>query len=290
MNCRLCGKNNTERLFSSRDVHGRHVVNHGDLFNIYRCNDCEVLFVADIVVDDNYYKRYYTKDYYDLGPENPFLRLAAGFLQKISVSGRIKKILKYAKPSKGFKLKILDIGCGRGEFLTRLPDKFFEKHGLEINPDGVKASTSAGIHVIKKDIKECTSDDGTYDIVTMWHVIEHLNNPDASLESAGRLLKSGGVLIVSTPNIDSFGFSFSGPDWFHLDSPRHLILYGEAGLMHLLARHGFDCLEIFSSMFDCPLDLFWSLRNHKVKYFVYPLYLIFKFLSGETFSFVCRKR
>lgn len=104
-----------------------------------------------------------------------------------------------------------------------------------------------------------------------------------------RILKKDGILVISTPNTDCLGFKYGKSHWFHLDVPRHLILYNRKSLEYLLNKAGFKIIREKNIFYDFPLDLFWSIRKSWMKYFIYPFYPIFKYLSKETLLFICKK-
>jgi 2-polyprenyl-3-methyl-5-hydroxy-6-metoxy-1,4-benzoquinol methylase len=206
----------------------------------------------------------------------------------ISIGLKESRILKFVSCPANAKLKILDIGCGSGEFLAGIDSDRFEKYGLEINLEGVDKCREKNIEVINRDIKNSGFNTGSFDVITMWHVLEHLDKPVDLLLEVRRILKSNGVLVISTPNTDSLGFRYGRDNWFHLDSPRHLILYNFKSLEYLLRRTGFKIIEKRNTFYDFPLDLFWSLRKSRARYFIYPLYPIFKIISKETILLICR--
>jgi SAM-dependent methyltransferase len=85
---------------------------------------------------------------------------------------------------------------------------------------------------------------GPFDAVTMWHTLEHLQDPEAALQASAALLAPQGRLIVSVPNSSSAQARFGGDAWFHLDVPRHLFHYTPEALTALLKRTGFDVERI----------------------------------------------
>lgn len=288
MPCKLCDGSNVRRLFDASNTHGRHIIDNKEKFEIYRCADCEVLYIEDIVVDDEYYFKCYPAGYYNTEFNNNLFSNLLNLMGRITISAKVRQILKYF-PKKHNRLKILDIGCGRGEFLSSLSDTDFDKYGLEINPAGYRICKEQGIKAYNRQLKDLNFQGDSFDIITLWHVIEHLKEPKETILSIKKILKKDGVLVVATPNTDSLGFRYGKSSWFHLDSPRHLILYNLRSLEYLLHKTGFKIIRQKNIFYDFPLDLFWSVRKSRVKYFIYPLYPVFKFLSKETILFICRQ-
>jgi len=289
MFCKICGSLNTTKIFDAANIHGRHILDGSVKFEIYRCQGCSVVFVAGVVVDKEYLFKYYPPDYYASGVKGRILNHILRLYGKMVMAFKESEILRYVRPGNNSKLKILDIGCGSGEFLANISPKIFDKYGQEINPHGQEECRHKDIAVISEELKDAGQKADFFDVITMWHVLEHLDNPTRLLSEAHRILKSGGILIVATPNTDSLGFKFGRCNWFHLDSPRHLILYNRKSLTLILSKAGFK-IERFKNMFyDFPLDLFWSLRDSRLKYFFYLFYPFFKIISGETILLAARK-
>ncbi len=287
MECRFCQSRNAGLLFRSLDMHGRHILS-SNKFDVYQCPECGVIF-PETSVNSQYYSRYYPHDYYESETKSGFVNQALLFFSIIVIRLKEFEILNYTGFKGSGKIRILDIGCGAGDFLANLNSARFEKYGVEINPQGCKKCTERKLNVRAAELKDAQFNSGYFDVITMWHVLEHLNNPLDVLREARRILKAKGILIISTPDTDSLGFKYGLKNWFHLDSPRHLILYNYNSLSLLLERAGFKAEYSRNYFYDYPLDLFWSLRESKLKYFIYPLYPFFKILGREALTIVAVK-
>ncbi len=290
MLCLICESPNITKIFDTVNTHGRHTLDKSKKFAIHRCNNCGVIFVGGVIINDEYFSMYYPSDYYASPTRNGLVNQILELLGKTLIGFKEIDILKHFKSLNNAKIKILDIGCGSGEFLANISSRVFEKYGLEINPQGAARCRQRNIRVFNKELKEVGFEPDSFDVITMWHVLEHLDNPADLLLEARRILKTNGILIIATPNTDSLGFRYGRKNWFHLDSPRHLILYNRLALSLLLAKTGFKIKGLKNIFCDFPLDLFWSLRKSKRRYFIYPLYPFFKILSSETFLVTARKQ
>ena len=103
---------------------------------------------------------------------------------------------------------------------------------------------------------------GSVDVVTLWHVLEHLDVPALALERIGSWLRPGGGLLVGVPNLASLQARIGRERWFHLDVPRHRVHYTPAGLRALLRAHGFDVLETRHVLLEHnPFGMWQTLAN-----------------------------
>lgn len=135
--------------------------------------------------------------------------------------------------------KILDVGCGRGVLLSSLADLGFEVHGTEISDDAARGADSRAKIRIVPSLQQADFPEDHFDGVVIWHVLEHLPDPATAVREAWRILKPGGRLIIAVPNYSSVQARWSGPDWFHLDPPRHLFHFTLNGLTRLIDECGF---------------------------------------------------
>ena len=142
-------------------------------------------------------------------------------------------------PAPGPGARLLDIGCGSGEFLARMREIGWSVVGQEIDPKAAAAARQRGIEVVLGPL-EPTSFDLPFDAITMNHVIEHVHDPVAVLTACLKLLGPGGRLWMATPHADALGRRRFGAHWVELDSPRHLIVFSRRSLELALRRAGFE--------------------------------------------------
>lgn len=137
--------------------------------------------------------------------------------------------------------RALDVGCGNGRFLHTLQTLGWHCEGVEFNQVAVQTCRARGLTVHHGDLESARLDDGSFDLITVRHVIEHLPDPDSFMREASRILRNGGRLLIATPNSEALGRRWFGKHWFANDIPRHLILFSTSNLDMLAARHGFRC-------------------------------------------------
>jgi 2-polyprenyl-3-methyl-5-hydroxy-6-metoxy-1,4-benzoquinol methylase len=127
--------------------------------------------------------------------------------------------------------KLLDIGCGSGQFLQQMQLYGWEVEGVDFDSkavEGVKKRYGFNVHV--GSLESIGYPDNSFDAITMSHVIEHVHDPVALLKECYRILKPTGYLVAVTPNINSWGHKKFEENWIHLDPPRHLHLFSDSTL------------------------------------------------------------
>lgn len=152
--------------------------------------------------------------------------------------------------------KLLDIGCGDGEFLKLAKSCGWDVCGLEPDSNAALVGRSKGLHVINAGEEHFDGEQELFDVITLSHVIEHVHEPLKSLKKCFDLLKPGGFLWLETPNVDSFGGREFGPNWRGWETPRHLVLFNRSSLRHSLSQAGFSRITNVRS----PNHATWTFR------------------------------
>jgi SAM-dependent methyltransferase len=143
------------------------------------------------------------------------------------------------------KARVLDIGCGSGQFLARLVRMGHEGHGTELSAEtGRRAGRIPGLTLHLGELERDRFPAGRFDLISIWHVLEHLPEPDRILGFCHHWLSEGGVLMVAVPNIDSLQAALFRGSWFHLDPPRHLHHFGRPSLERALSDAGFRIVRM----------------------------------------------
>ncbi|HJZ54446.1 MAG TPA: class I SAM-dependent methyltransferase, partial [Gemmataceae bacterium] len=137
--------------------------------------------------------------------------------------------------------RLLDFGCGGGGFLKRMADRGWQVIGLDAAVGAVRrVQEELGLKALVGSLPHPDLSPCSFDVVTMWHSLEHVHEPLAILREAYQLLVPGGKLVVATPNIESLPFYWFGRSWFGLDLPRHLTHFTPATLDAMLQTAGFQ--------------------------------------------------
>jgi SAM-dependent methyltransferase len=145
--------------------------------------------------------------------------------------------------------RLLDVGCATGIFLASMRHAGWQVEGVEPSPS---ASTYArerlGLKVLTGRLEEAHYPEASFDVVTLWDVLEHVHEPRPVIAEAARILRPGGLLIVSVPNPDSIEARLLGEHWLGWDLPRHLNLFSPPQLRSFLASEGLSIEQTSSFM------------------------------------------
>lgn len=189
-------------------------------FELWKCNACGFIFTKEYP-DEKDIGIYYESDNYISHDDS-----AKGFLNKLYITVRnvmLGKKKRTIEKASGLKAgKILDIGCGTGYFAARMKKSGWDVTGIEPNIKAREfASGRFGLKVVSPDaISELP--DKSFDVITMWHVLEHFHDPFSYAKEIIRMLKPGGICVAALPNAGSTDAAFYGEHWAAYDVPRHL--------------------------------------------------------------------
>ena len=150
--------------------------------------------------------------------------------------------------------RLLEIGSGMGHLVGQLEDTF-HTYGMDLNHWAVEQSKAA---VDKSPMQTASAEelpfaDGSFDVVIIKHIVEHLPNPEKAIAEIGRVVSPGGVLILSTPNLDSLLKPWKGDRWIGYQDPTHISLHAPATWLGWIKSSGFSLLRVFADGFwDVP--------------------------------------
>jgi SAM-dependent methyltransferase len=136
--------------------------------------------------------------------------------------------------------RLLDIGAGRGRFVAQARAAGWYAHGLEPSQRGIDGARALGIELVHGGIRDADVPPGSLDAATLWHVLEHVDDPGLELDWIVGWLRPGGLLLVGVPNLASVQARIGGKRWYHLDVPRHRTHFTVRGLQALLRAHGLE--------------------------------------------------
>lgn len=158
----------------------------------------------------------------------------APFRLKLDYYGR--HLVAHRFPRRG---RLLDVGCGNGAFLLRANEMGWDAMGCDPDSEAIAACRCENLNAIVGDIHDITFIPESFDVITMSHVIEHVDDPRALLLRCHHLLRPGGMLWFATPNPQSFGFRTFRSAWIHLHPPFHICIPSSAQLRAWVVAAGF---------------------------------------------------
>lgn len=241
MKCPLCSSMISKHFLFAKDPE-----NGSKPYELVKCKKCDLVYIKDIPKDLN---KHYNINYYS--KQESFI---SNIIKKMSFYSRYLKLPKDVG-------NILDYGCGNGDFLFEMRTKGFKVYGVESSESGRILSRDKLLKVY--DENEFYKLDKKFDIITLWHVFEHVPKPKRLLIKLKESLNDNGSLIICVPNIDAFQFNLFKENTFHLDLPRHVLHYSPDTLKKMLEQNGFivDGFNHFSSEM-APFGFTQSFLNH----------------------------
>ena len=244
--CPLCGGTQLEHTLTCVDHYAS-----GEAFHLCRCSACGFLFTQDFPVEAEIGRYYETPDYISHSDTRKGLvNTLYHWVRTVMLGRKARLVMNEAHRRRG---RLLDIGTGTGYFAHAMDERgwrvdaieknaqaraFAKEHfGLEVLPDGAWASLQ----------------EGAYDVITLWHVLEHLEHLDETWETLNTLLTDKGMLLVAVPNCSSYDARKYGAYWAAYDVPRHLWHFTPSTIQQFASKHGF----IMSERHPMPFDAFY---------------------------------
>jgi len=176
------------------------------------------------------------------------------FVKGIALKNKLKLI--NSQSSKG---RILDIGAGVGDFLSVAKHDGWETIGIEPSDKAKTIAKNKGVSFVE-NLSELESN--SFDVITMWHVLEHVPDLENQIKELKRLIKSNGTVIIAVPNFKSFDASYYGKYWAAYDVPIHLWHFSKTAIKKLFAKENLELVKVLPMKFD---SFYVSLLSEKYK-------------------------
>ena len=241
--CPICDTNSVNFRMSINDFSLT-----GDTFNIFSCNTCGLNF-TDPIPDKNHIAPYYNFPEY----------ISHSDIKKGWMNHIYHHVRQYTLKQKtdwvqslftGYKGTILEVGAGTGAFANAMDKKKWEVTALE--PDASSrdiAFKNYDLHLQPISALESLPIN-SFDVITLWHVLEHVHDLKMYMSTFKKLLKDNGRLIIAVPNHTSFDALFYGKFWAAYDVPRHLYHFSPSSMNFLVQSFGFELVNLKPMWFD----------------------------------------
>ena len=168
-----------------------------------------------------------------------------------------ERLISSLRPDQG---AILDIGAGTGDFLVKMKEKGWKVLGTEPNQNARDVSSKKGIQLI--ETSESLKSE-SFDVITMWHVLEHVIDLEAQIKEIKRLLKKEGYLIIAVPNFKSYDAQYYKSFWAAYDVPRHIWHFSENAIKTFFSKYDINWQKTLPMKWDA---YYVSLLSEKYKY------------------------
>jgi SAM-dependent methyltransferase len=299
--CPICNSKNIITIYSTHD---RHYGIQGT-FDIVQCKDCAIRFLNPMPSEEELTSLY---------PEDIFYAYT-DFTQTLEEKYDFKRIIKRIlflelrthDPKFSRSGRILDIGCGSGEFLYKYKKRGWQTKGIEVNKTAASLGNKiANLDIYPGSLMQANFENSYFDYVRSNHSFEHITNPQEVLREVHRILKKDGKFFVGVPNANSFNAKVFREYWWYLGVPVHTFTYTEKTLSNLLEKNGFiiESLKYNSDYSGIlgSIQIFLNRKNGKLSsegFFIQNSLLrvlgnyISKILNalrlGDAIEIVCRK-
>ncbi len=204
----------------------------GETFEIVRCRQCAQVVKLPVPADIG---RYYPAGYYGDKKGRRFPAVME-WLQEKLYRWRSGQVLRRLNKKNA---KVLDVGCGRGLLLRAFQQQGCDVTGTEFSDGACRfAREVLQLPVCVGLLPELKFPENNFDVVVMWHVLEHVSDPRPMVAEVARILRPGGLFLVAVPNFGSPEARLTKSGWFHLDIPRHLSHHTRESLSEILNQAG----------------------------------------------------
>jgi len=248
--CHVCASRHLKFLYSVKD-------SNQDIPGSWRLLACEGcgLGMLDPMPSLEEIASFYDDSFYS--PDGKRFNRSVEYAR--SMYARVRgQTLRFLRPRAG---RLLDFGAGAGHFRRAMAEAGWEAFGVDISSQLTKDSVPPPLRM-DGPVPRLAFPDDYFDAVTLWHVIEHMPDPRSTLRELNRVLRMGGVLLLSQQNFSSFQARVFGRRWLILDPPRHLFQFAPKSLTMLAEQEGFEHLRIEHSSLELgPFTILQSLLN-----------------------------
>lgn len=208
---------------------------------VWKCGTCATLFLYPLPKQSET-KAVYCKEYFT-GAQKGF-----GYIDydtdKEAMRSVFERYLKEFERILGKTGRLLDIGAATGYFMKIAEERGWKTRGVEISTYATDIGRSRGLDIEAGTIQSTDFRKESFDVVTMWDVVEHVADPILDIDKAYLLLRPGGLLAINTPDSFSLFAKIMGPRWHLLVPPEHIFYFNRKSLKMMLRKRGFEILQV----------------------------------------------
>lgn len=239
-NCANCENSKFDLFIKSKDYSVS-----GELFQIVKCEKCDFFFTNPRPKDKSLDKYYLSENYMShTNSKKGLFENLYQIVRKYSIKKKYKLISSIIKNG-----EILDIGCGTGEFLNKCKSKKWKTKGIEPS-DIARKKAQENYNLDIKKSTDLSKINNQFDIITMWHVLEHVPNLNESINQFHQILKKNGKIIVAVPNLESYDCSYYKKYWAGYDLPIHLYHFSKKSIQNIFNKHRLKLIKTKGMKFD----------------------------------------
>ena len=227
-----------------------------EIFDLYYDETLDMLITSPQPDLENLGRYYESEDYIShTDNKRSLFEKAYHFVKSIALKNKLN-LINSLQPNKG---RILDIGAGTGEFLSVAQQNGWETIGVEPSDKAKQIAINKGVSFVEVIAQ---LEDRSFDVITMWHVLEHVPDLDHQIKELKRLLKPTGSLIIAVPNFKSFDAQYYGKFWAAYDVPIHFWHFTKTAIQKLFQKEQMELVKILPMKFD---SFYVSLLSEKYK-------------------------
>lgn len=241
--CPVCSGTTLGKMWQCQDR-----LTHQGTFTICACQTCGFRFTNPYPAQEDIHVFYDSADYVPVSNTTRGL-INKGYhvARRIMLRAKRRMVNRLTGRASG---RLLDIGCGTGEFAGIMKEAGWNVQGVEPHA-GARQSAIERFHVPVVDVPEQAAfPDHTFDVITLWHVLEHAHDLNRSMSELARLLAPGGTVLIGVPNYTCYDAAFYKERWAAYDVPRHLFHFAPDTMRRLAEKHGFFVAGISPLLFD----------------------------------------
>ncbi len=255
MNCPVCNHSNPQIVIESQDFSLTQIS-----FSILHCAQCTVRFTSPLPSQDEIVQYYKFNEYIShTDVKEGWMNRLYHFIRTKTLTQKTNWIQSLFTGHKGH---LLDIGAGTGAFVHAMHQKSWKVTGLEPDTDTRdRAYENYKLHLQSTD-SIFDLPENEYEVITMWHVLEHVHSLKPYLHQCFKSLKQNGRLIIAVPNYTSFDAKYYKKYWAAYDLPRHLYHFSPKSMTRLLNEIGFELVSLKPMWYD---SFYVSLLSEKYK-------------------------